>query len=92
MKLQQYERAAEICSTGLKVDRNASELQQLRTQAEAQLQAAAVIRQREAARAMAERAPAKKLASELIQRQYQVGRPQLAVGEFPDCVSSSMFN
>ncbi|BDA47917.1 Tetratricopeptide repeat protein 4 [Coccomyxa sp. Obi] len=81
MKLQQYERAAEICSTGLTVDRNALELQQLKFQAEAKLQAAAVTMQREAARAMAERAPAKRLASELIQRGYQVGRPQLSVGD-----------
>ena len=83
MRLQLYERAADICSAGLEMDRNAAELQQLRIQAEAKVQAAAVTKQQEAARAMAERTPARELASQLIQRQYQVGRPQLAVGRFP---------
>lgn len=83
LKLGDHQRAADICSKGLAMDQSAAELQQLRSQAEAQLQAARAVRQREAARAMAERAPAKKLASVLLQKGYQVGRPQLSVGECP---------
>ncbi|KAK9907556.1 hypothetical protein WJX75_005927 [Coccomyxa subellipsoidea] len=81
LKLGECELAAQICSNGLTIDGSATELQQLQSQAESQLQAAAAAKQREAARAMAERAPAKKLASELLRRQYQVGRPQMSVGD-----------
>ena len=43
-------------------------------------QAAAVERQKEAAREMVKRTPAKKLAGALLSKGYQVGRPQLSVG------------
>lgn len=80
MKLGECELAAGICSNGLKVDSSATELQQLQSQAEGQLKAANAAKQQEAARAMGQRAPAKKLASELLRRHYQVGRPQLSGG------------
>ena len=43
-------------------------------------QAAAAERQKEAAREVVKRAPAKKLAGALLLKGYQVGRPQLSVG------------
>ena len=43
-------------------------------------QAAAAERQKEAARELIKRAPAKKLAGALLLKGYQVGRPQLSVG------------
>ena len=44
------------------------------------MQAAAAEKQKEAARELLKRAPAKKLAGALLNGGYQVGRPQLSVG------------
>ena len=44
------------------------------------MQAAAALKQQEAAREMVQRAPAKKLAGALLSRGYRIGRPQLRVG------------
>ncbi len=44
------------------------------------LQAAEAVKQKEAAREVVKRAPAKKLAGSLLKKGYQVGRPQLSVG------------
>ena len=52
------------------------------------LQAAAAEKQKEAARELLKRAPAKKLAGTLLKGGYQVGRPQLSVGRslLPPCL------
>lgn len=47
---------------------------------ELRVQAAAVAKQKEAARELVQQAPAKKLAGALLSAGYQVGRPQLSVG------------
>lgn len=44
------------------------------------MQAAEAKKQKEAAREVVKRAPAKKLAGALLKKGYQVGRPQLSVG------------
>ena len=47
---------------------------------ELRVQAAAVAKEKEAARELVRQAPAKKLAGALLSAGYQVGRPQLSVG------------
>jgi hypothetical protein len=80
MKLGEHQQAADMCASGLAADAGASELQQLQCEARRALQAAAYARQREAAQALAKRAPARRLAATLLAQQYKVGRPQLSVG------------
>ena len=80
MKLGEYQKAMDVIERGLAADVDLPELRQMLTVAQQKVQSLAAARQREAAKAMAERAPAKRLAAELLRRQYKIGRPQLSLG------------
>lgn len=81
MKLREYQEAITVIEKGLAADINLPELRQMLPVAQQKVQDMAAARQREAAKAMAERAPAKRLAAELLKRQYKIGRPQLSLGQ-----------
>lgn len=81
MKLGEYQQAIPVIERGLAADASQPEFQKMLATAKQKAQDMAAVRRREALKALAERAPAKQLAADLLKRQYKIGRPQLSLGQ-----------